>query len=431
MALPASAGTRRESPEVFAERRRRLASHVGSGVIALVGHDENSGRSGFTGFRQESNFYYLTGHDEPGASLVIAPARRNDSYREILFLPGQGTADVRWSGPLRTPADAGHLGFEEALDADRFRPELRSMLRDRRRLAALRSRSAGDAGGRLLERIEGIAGERAIRELDPALARMRSIKSAGEIELIEDAVRATVRAHRAAWKAVSAGVSEQALVAEFVGAAFRAGCQRLAFPPMAGTGPNAAVLHYQRNDSVMRSGQLVLMDAGGEYSRYAADVARTVPVDGRFSADQRNLYELVLGAQRAAIRSARPGATLGGTGSGSLLAFAERYMRERAPKGLDTNLPHALGHHVGLDVHDPSPYRSPLKPGMVIAIEPGIYIPDRALGIRIEDMIEITEDGCRLLTGDLPTSPDDVEEALAGARPEPGRSAEALGRTLP
>ncbi len=372
-----------------------------------------SGHSGFTGFRQESNFYYLTGHEEPGAALLIAPASGKDPYRDILFLPGRERAGVPWSAPRRTPANAGNLAFGDALDQDRFLPVLRSMLRTRRRLFTLRSRTVGDLGSRLRQRVESIASERDFRELDAPLARMRSIKSPEEIELIEQAARSTVLAHRAAWRTVSAGMSEQALVAEFVGTAFRAGCKRLAFPPMAGSGPNAAILHYQRNDAVLRAGQLVLIDAGAEYSRYAADVARTIPVDGSFRAEQQRLYELVLGARSEVIREAGPGSTLGGTGARSLLALAERYMRERAPKGVDVNLPHALGHHVGLDVHDPAPFRAPLKAGMVVAVEPGVYLPDRGLGIRIEDMIAITDDGCRVLTDELPAAPDEVEKALA------------------
>ncbi len=412
LAIPPLSGAR-ESGAVYAERRRRLASDVGGGVIALVGHDGTTGESGFTGFRQESNFYYLTGHEEPGAALLIASASQQDSYREVLFLPGDVAFGVPWHEPPSTAAKVRSLTFGDARSKDRFVPELRSMLRGRGKLFALRARTRGDVGSRLRQRVEGIVGGRDIRDLDPLLARMRSIKSPGEIALIEQAARATVLAHRAAWSVVQSGVPEHALVAEFVGAAFRAGCRRLAFPPMAGSGRNATTLHYQRNDAVMQAGQLVLMDAGGEYFRYAADVARTVPVDGCFRADQRCLYELVLGAQAAAIRMAGPGATLGGSGPMSLLARAERYMRDRAPKGLDVNLPHAVGHHIGLDVHDPYPFRSPLQAGMVVTVEPGIYLPDRRIGIRIEDMIVITDDGCRQLSGELPVLPDAIEKALA------------------
>ncbi len=418
LALHALRGSQRESPGVFAERRRRLASAVGRGLIALLGHGESEGQSGFTGFRQESNFYYLTGHDEPGAALLVAPARGKDPYREALFLPQRGGFAAKWSGPLLSLDGAGSLGFEEALAEESFPGELRKLIRDRKRLYGLRPRGYPETGSESLERLEDIAGTRDIRDVRAELARMRSVKSPGEIALLQGAVDATESAFRAAWTAVEAGLPERAVIAEFVGAAFRAGCERLAFPPMAGTGPNAAILHYQRNDSVMQDGQLLLMDAGVECTRYAADIARTIPVSGTFSAEQRRLYDLALGARRAAVAAARPGATLGGSGPDSLTSVAERYMRDRAPTGVDTRLPHAIGHHVGLDVHDPAPLRSPLQRGMVVAIEPGVYVPERGLGIRVEDMVEITDEGCRMMSGGLPDSADGIEKALAAGRPE-------------
>ena len=405
-------------PEWHAERRRRLAESVGRGVIALLGHDEAGGQSGFTGFRQESNFYYLTGHEEPGAALLIAPARNGLPYREALFLPERADRAERWYGPLLSPADAPRLGIDEARGARRLRGALRTLLRERKPLYGLRPAPYGTAGPSSLERLEEIAGTPDIRDARAEIAALRSIKSAGEIALLQAAVEATVTAYRAAWKAVAPGASERSVIAEFVAGAFRAGCERLAFPPIAAAGPNAAILHYRKHASRLRDGQLLLMDTGGERSRYAADIARTVPVGGRYDGEQRRLYALVLGAQQAAISAARPGATLGGSGSRSLLGVAQRTLRKGASRGIDTHLPHALGHHVGLDVHDPAPRATPLKAGMVVTIEPGVYLPGRGLGIRIEDMIEITADGCRVMSADLPSTPEAVERALV-SEPSP------------
>lgn len=382
-------------------------------MIALLGHDESGGRSGFTGFRQESSFYYLTGHDEPGAALLIAPARGKDSYHEVLFLPSRDSSATRWSGPLVSPEDAGGLGFGEVLDRSKFGEVLRRLLRDRRWLYGLVPTDPGETGSGSADRLREIARTRDIRDIRADLARMRSIKSRSEIGLLQNSVDVTVAAFRAAWAAIGVGVTERAVVAEFVGSAFRAGCRRLAFPPMAGAGANAAILHYQRNSSVMQAGHLLLMDAGVECARYAADVARTVPVGAKFGGDQRRLYELVLGALGAGIAAARPGVTLGGPGPGSLLSVVERFLREQAPSGVQTRLPHAVGHHVGLDVHDPAPVRGALREGMVIAIEPGIYLPDRELGIRVEEMVEITSDGCRVMSAGLPASIAGIERALA------------------
>ena len=412
-------GAASERADIFAERRRRLAENVGRGVIALLGYSDAEGRSGFTGFRQESNFYYLTGHAESGAALLLAPRTGKASYREILFLPSDGRRRRLWSGSRRGPDEVESTGFDEVADASDLPRELRAMIKGRKPVFGLHPPSAPRAGAArsaLLERLQEAAGTTDIRDIRAPLASMRSIKSEGELALLQEAVNATEAAYRAAWTAVAPGVAERAVIAECVGAAFKAGCDRLAFPPMAGAGPNAAILHYNRNRSVMQGGELLLMDAGGEYLRYAADIARTVPVGGQFDDRQRCLYDAVLGAQRAAIAAARPGLKLNGSGSGSLQAVAEQALRNLAPSGVATDLPHALGHHVGLDVHDPSPPGGRLENGMVVAIEPGLYLPDQGIGIRIEDMIEITEDGCRLMSGGLPSGADQIEKALSTAR---------------
>ena len=416
-ALPALQGVEQEGPAVFAARRRQLAEAVGRGAIALLGYGEDEGQSGFTGFRQESNFYYLTGHDEPGAALLIAPGHGRDPYREVLFLPRRSGRAKTWSGPPLRPEDAGRLGLQEVLWVTKWKRELRALLRDRRHLFGLRPRSVPGLGAvrdaRLFERLSEAAGKAEIRDARGPLAAQRSIKSDGEIALLQKAADATVVAYRAAWTAVQAGATEREVMAELVAAAFKAGCERLAFPPMVGAGRRATVLHYRRNDGILQDGQLLLMDAGGEFSRYAADISRTIPVGGRFSARQRRLYELVLGAQRAAVAAARPGAPLHGPGPHSLETIAQRYLRAHAPSGIATHLPHALGHHVGLDVHDPAPGRDVLRKGMVVAIEPGLYVPDEGLGIRIEDMVEVTAGGCRVMSRGLASDAGSIEEVLA------------------
>lgn len=375
--------------------------------------------SGFTGFRQESNFYYLSGHAESGAAMLIAPRNGKAPYREILFLPSDSRRRSLWRGPRLGPREARSTGFGDISDVSSLPRELQSLIKGRKPLFGLRPSSSGRAAGARSvpkQRLQEAAGTTDIRDIRSVLASMRSVKSPGEIALLQKAVSATELAYRSAWTAVVPGAEERSVVAEFVGAAFKAGCDRLAFPPMAGAGSNAAILHYSRNRSVMRGGELLLMDAGGEYMRYAADIARTVPVGGKFNDRQRRFYDAVLGAQRAAIAAARPGAKLNGSDSKSLQAVAQRTLRRLAPSDVDTHLPHALGHHVGLDVHDPSPPGGRLKAGMVVTVEPGLYLPDQGIGIRIEDMIEITGDGSRVMSGGLPTGADQVEEALADAR---------------
>lgn len=417
------AGTPHEDAAVFAERRRRLADRVGRGVLALLGYTDDEGQSGYTGFRQESNFYYLTGHAEPGAALLIAPARGEQPYREVLFLPERLRMATLWDGPALDPGDGSETGFEEVRKAAEFPRALRSLLRDRKELHGLRPRASMAANRlpskALFDRLQATAKSTDIRDLHAPLAAMRCIKSPGEIAALQAAADATVTAFRAAWSAVRGGVSEHEVAAELVGEALRQGCDRLAFPPMAGTGSNATVLHYTRNRSVLQDGQLLLIDAGGERGRYAADVARTVPVNGRFTSRQRELYEAVLGALRAVVAKAGPGMALNGSGPESLQTVAEREMRRLLPRGVGAGLPHALGHHVGLDVHDPAPRRSVLREGMVVAIEPGLYLPNENLGIRIEDMVAITEGGCRVMSAALPKGAAAIEEAMAGSEPRP------------
>lgn len=415
------AGTPHDDAAVFAERRRRLADRIGRGVLALLGYTDDEGQSGYTGFRQESNFYYLTGHREPGAALLIAPARGEQPYREVLFLPERPRMATLWNGPALDPADGSETGFEDVQKSADFPRALRRFLRDRKELHGLRPRASMTAhrlpSKALFDRLQSLAKTADFRDLHDPLAALRCIKSPGEIAALQAATDATVSAFRSAWRAVRGGVSEHAVAAELVGEALRQSCDRLAFPPMAGSGGNATVLHYTRNRSAMQDGQLLLIDAGAECGRYAADVARTVPVSGRFSSRQRDLYDAVLGALRAVLARAGPGMALNGSGPESLQTAAEREMRRLLPRGIGASLPHALGHHVGLDVHDPAPRRGVLRKGMVVAIEPGLYLPSENLGIRIEDMVEITEGGCRVMSAALPKGAEAIENALAESGP--------------
>ncbi len=396
-----------------ADRRRELAERVGRGVIVLLGHSDDEGQSGFTGFRQESNFHYLTGCDIPGAALLIEAAGGGAPYRETLYRPRRDAYDRVWSGPLGD----GTAGFGNVRDADDWGSGLRSALKRGRQLSSLRPhglRANADSFASLrLARLEEGAGTTDIRDISAHLASMRSVKSAAEIAKIQAAVDATVAAHKATWSAVRPGATERAAAAEFVAGAFRAGCDRLSFPPIVACGKNALILHYTGRAATMESGELLLVDAGGERGRYAADIARTAPVAGRFSERQSVLYRAVLAAQQAVIEAARPGVRLDGPSPRSLESVAERTLRRTLPDGAPHRIPHAVGHHVGLDVHDPAPRGTALRAGMVLAIEPGVYLAEEACGIRVEDMIEITDQGCRVMSVDLPSSSEAIEAALS------------------
>jgi Xaa-Pro aminopeptidase len=245
---------------------------------------------------------------------------------------------------------------------------------------------------------------------------MRAVKSRGEIGLLQRAVDATIAAHRAAWRSLKPGLFEYQVMGVMLGAMIDRGCLRPAYPPIIGAGLNSTILHYTDVSGKVQAGDLILMDVGGEYAQYAADITRTVPVNGRFDDHQRVLYEIVLAAQQAAIAAVKPGSSLTGSGHGGLAAVArdvlDRLGRERLGEPLGKYFTHGIGHHVGLEVHDPADAQTPLEAGMVITIEPGVYIPEEKIGIRIEDMIEVTDGGARVMSAALPREPAGIEALL-------------------
>ena len=423
IALSVAPAIEREPWEVYQGRRRELARQHPDGVILLFGYNENEAQSSRLGFRQENNFYYLTAWNESGAALLLIPTKGTDHpYRDVLFLPPRNPARERWTG-RRTDADSpaveSETGFHDvrsnaalksALDeALRTHPKLYSLLW---KLPSYGQQPEPDRRERLSE----LAPQHEPIDVRPALSRMRLVKSAGEIKLIQQAVAASVAAHRRAWKKVRPGVFEYQIMAIMLAEMVDRGCLRPAYPPIIGSGPNATVLHYTRTTGRLQAGELVLIDVGGEYGHYAADITRTLPVSGKFSARQREVYELVLGARRAVIGAVKPGMALAGHGSDSLLQIAIRHFEEHGGEILGGSVaerfPHGIGHHLGLEVHDPGDPAAPLEPGMVITIEPGLYFPEENLGVRIEDVVLVTGDGSRVLSESLPRTIPAIEDAL-------------------
>ena len=202
-----------------------------------------------------------------------------------------------------------------------------------------------------------------------------------------------------------------------VGTYLMDGCRRSAYAPIVGSGPNSTTLHYSRNSRRMDEGEVVVMDVAAECENYASDITRTVPANGKFTARQREIYEIVLGAQRAAIAAVKPGMTLTKKTPNNLYQIAYDYINTHGKdlhgEPLGKYFTHGLSHHVGLDVHDESDTTAPLKAGMVITIEPGIYIPEENIGVRIEDVVLVTETGAKVLSGALPVDPDEIERVIA------------------
>lgn len=429
---PLAPSLEREPWQVFADRRASLREKLPDGVTVLFGYTALEGQSLRSSFRQESNFYYLTGWNEAGAILMLVPPLKekgsplyrqiNDMPREILFLPVRNAREERWTGPKIAAYDASlrdRTGFEAVRGAETFERELSNAVAGFGRICALKPREGASdrdrepSRGRTLDKIAPLA---EIFDARSAITALRMVKTKGEIGLIQKATDASVAAHLAAWKRAKPGVYEYQIAATMLGAFLERGCERPAYSPIVGAGFNSTVLHYSENSSRMDAGQVLLMDVGGEYSMYATDLTRTIPVGGRFSARQREIYDIVLGAQNAALAALKLGMSLGRSGPNSLHQIAYQYInthgKDREGNSLGKYFIHGLGHHVGLEVHDPSNPDTPLAAGMVITLEPGIYLPDESIGVRIEDTVLVTENGGKLLSSGLPRDPAEVERAM-------------------
>jgi Xaa-Pro aminopeptidase len=398
----------------YRERRERLRSATPDGVFILAGNTESEIEEIRGGFFQEPNFEYLSGWREPGAVLVITPKE------EVLFIPKRNPETEKYTGPKAEPQDrsiAALAGFKSVAPVESLESRLPGLIEAAAKIYALPSGAFSPKLKTLL----------ALREMSDAalpIARLRMIKSKAEIELLQQAADISIEAHLAAWDRMAAGVYEYQVAATMMSTWFERGCRRNAFAPIVGSGPNGVVLHYSKNSRRMDTGDLLLIDAAAECASYAADITRTAPVNRKFTPRQRELYETVLGAHRAAIAAAKPGATLGKTSPNSLFKVAQEYLdahgKDLHGNPLGRYLIHGVSHHVGLDVHDAWDPALPLQAGMVITMEPGIYIPEENIGIRIEDMLLITDDGAKVLSSALPVDPDEIEKLLA--RPAAGNS---------
>ena len=390
----------------YASRRDALRQELSGGAAILTGEAEGGHGNIRAGFFQEANFYYLTGWTQPGAILFIGPEA------DVLFIPRRNPEQVKWTGPMADPSDgdiAAVTGFGDVRAREAFEAELPELVKGASKVYALLGSPGGEAIAKLLPLRE-------IKDATGAIGKLRMKKSAAEVALIRRSAAITMEAQRAAWRRMAPGLHEYQIASTISGAYFDAGCGRHAFAPIVGSGPNGVYLHYSRNSRRFDAGELVLMDAGAECDGYAADITRTVPAGGAFTKRQREIYQAVLGAQEAAIAAVKPGMTLAKQGPNSLYRIAYDYIdshgKDRHGAGLGKYFTHGLGHQVGLDVHDPGGPEVPLEAGMVITIEPGVYISEENIGIRIEDMVLVTEDGAEVLTAPLPKDVREIEQAV-------------------
>jgi Xaa-Pro aminopeptidase len=402
-------------------------------LLVLFGKTEGAGSEAYFVFHQESNFYYLTGFAEPGAILLLAPnSSRSGSPQspaEILFLPARNPAEEIWGGPQLDPKDsstAARLGFAAVREIGSLESELRRYARSYRTIYTLLPEAHGSeetqaAERSRVERLRKMVSSAELKDARPELAKHRQIKSAAELALIRRAVDCSIEAHLAAGRAVEPGMFEYQVAALMKYTFEKMGCANTAFHPLIGSGSRSVILHYMRNVGRLESGDVVVLDVGAEFGDYSADITRTLPVSGRFTPRQREIYEIVLGAQKAAIAAVRPGVRLTGREDGSLFRIAYDYLnahgKDKNGEPLGKYFTHAVGHSVGLDVHDAEDRSAVLEPGMVLAIEPGLYLPEENIGVRIEDMVLVTETGSELLTARLPREVEDVERWMQEQNP--------------
>lgn len=426
-ALPAAAWER-EPNAVYHERRARLVRETGDGVIVLFGYTEGDIAISTTPFRQNEMFYYFTGWNEPDAAMLLVPkaskGRPAEIDKEIFFIPAHDDRGEKWTGPKLGPEDADsseRTGFPMVRSSALFQAELLEALKTFPKIYTELTPQSESGEDYFIEqtnsKLRNIAPLAKFADLRPLATRMRMVKSPGEVALIRKAVEASVDAHLAAMKAVQPGVWEYQIAALMKYEYERRGCEWPAYPPIVGSGFYSTVLHYDQDERQMADGDVVVMDVAGSYGGYASDITRTLPVNGHFTPRQREIYEVVLGAQNAVMAAAQPGVLLGRGGASTLQSIAYNYINTHGKdlhgQPLGQYFIHGVGHNVGLNVHDPVELGSTLQPGMVITDEPGIYIPEEKIGVRIEDMLLITENGAELLTRRLPRTVDEIERMMS------------------
>ena len=418
----------REPNTVYAERRARLTAELKEPVV-LFGYTGRENSSPAYVFLQEPNFYYLTGHNEEGAALLLLPASAAEKGwkgpNEILFLPPRNPEEEKWNGPRMAATDADvqeKTGFSTLEAFSNLKARLNELTRSYHEIWTLTAH-ADDTGypharewsAWITQAAPGIG----LQDAAPALGAMRQVKSSSELALLTKAIELSVDAQLAAMRMVRPGLYEYQVAARMVEIHAYGGCETEAYSPIVGTGLHSTILHFNELDGLIQDGDAVLMDVGGQYSGYTADITRTVPANGHFTARQREIYEVVLGAQNAALAAIKPGATMR-KGPGSLYKIAYDYINthgtDREGHSLGRYFTHGLGHHIGLEVHDAGDVDRPFEAGMVITDEPGIYIPEEKIGVRIEDDVLVTPTGYQLLTARLPRSADEIEKIMAEAK---------------
>lgn len=427
----------------YQSRRQRFAGQLMSNSIAIIPGGIEQLRNGDAHYRfcQDSNFYYLTGFEEPESILVVIS---DASIESILFNRARIPAEEQWTGIRLGQAGAlSVLGMDYSFSIQEFEKRLPELLLGKEQIYfplgkhPLYEKILFESWERVKnQHRKGIQAPSVFIDVAPILGEMRLFKDENELAFMKEAARISVQGHQRAMRACKHLTMEYELEAEFVYEITKQGCRGLAYDSIVAAGANACILHYTANDQRLKPNHLVLVDAGGEFNHYAADITRTYPVNGRFSSEQQMIYELVLQAQRAGIEKIKPGTSWVEIQLTMIQILTQGLMDLKILKGDTAELirqeaykpyyMHSSGHWLGLDVHDVGAYKvnqqwRSLKANMVLTVEPGLYFsPDlpniderwKGIGVRIEDDILVTAQGYENLTQALPVQVKDIEDLM-------------------
>ncbi|MEX2364964.1 MAG: Xaa-Pro aminopeptidase [Pseudohongiellaceae bacterium] len=432
----------------YVKRRKNLMAHMEPNSIAILASANTVLRNGDSEypFRQSSDLYYLTGFSEAESVLVLIPGRKQGE--SLLFCQEKDPLKELWTGKLMGPEAAVEaLGVDDAFPVSDIDDILPGLIEGRERVYYAMGKDE-HFDHQVMDWVKVIrskvrSGAQSPGEfmvLDHLLHEMRLIKSKAELELMRHSAQIAARAHKRAMQACVPGKYEYELEAEYLYEFTRAGCRAPAYSSIVAGGANACILHYTENNAELKNGEMVLIDAGCEYQHYASDITRTFPVGGKFSPEQKAIYELVLDAQLAAIEAVKPGNHWDAPHNTTVQVLTSGLVKLGLLKGRVSKLiekesykdfyMHRAGHWLGIDVHDVGDYKIDgkwrlLEPGMVLTVEPGLYIaPDnknvdkkwRGIGVRIEDDVAVTRDGCDVLSKGLPKTVADIETFMAQAQ---------------
>jgi Xaa-Pro aminopeptidase len=416
----------------YRARRQRLMEQLKDGITVVIGAREDEFGEA-NRFRQKNDFMYLTGVETPSAYLMLVPPGLVPDHpgHEVLFIPPRDLFEEQWTGPQMGPGTEAEqeFGIQEVANNDKFDERLFDLLSPRPSDSSRPGRvklytiiPTGSAASitresQFVDMVRKAVPQVEIADASRALGEMRKVKSSAEQRILQKAIDITAEAQDDARAFIKPGVFEYEVQAVIEAAFTRNGAERVGYSSIVGSGINSCILHYDANRKKIDPGDTVVADVGAEYSYYTADITRTFPASGKFTPRQREIYQLVLDAQRAAEKAFKPGqTTMRDLKQVAIATMKDSPLRDKEGDTLEKYFIHGLGHWLGMDVHDVGDYSGPIPAGAVFTIEPGIYIPEEKIGVRIEDDYLATEIGLVKMSRKIASDPDEVERSMAKSK---------------